>query len=240
MYYYGEGIKSNISQADKLLHLAADQNHIKAIQFLKKIENDKDEVKKEDLPAYEFVQEQVYEDYGENKYRMGINYSLGNGVEQNIEKSIKYLTEAAESGHLKAQLKLASMYEKGNVIEKNITLAANMYELAAKQGHPIAQHNLGVMYINANGVVKNYKEAYQWFKKSAEQGYAKSQYNLGLLYYYGIGTSKNNENAYFWLILSSANGYVESKEVLPFIESLLSKRQIEEIQAKAKKVFEEM
>jgi TPR repeat protein len=52
-----------------------------------------------------------------SQYYLGELYRLGRGVDQDINESIKWYRQAAEQGHVDAQLRLGLIYQKGVPIE---------------------------------------------------------------------------------------------------------------------------
>jgi TPR repeat protein len=118
--------------------------------------------------------------------------------QQQIDKSIEFLTQAAEQGYAKAQLNLGSIYFRGQGVAQNEVEAAWWYRKAAEQEHAGAQYNLGVMHENGRGVAKSNVEAVQWYRKSAEQRDAVAQFILGNTYYKGKGVAQSDAEAVRW------------------------------------------
>ena len=119
----------------------------------------------------------------ETNYQTGMNYLEGkNGVTKNEYTAVRYLTEAANAGHAKAQWKLGNCYRDGGGVSKNEYEAINWYRKSAEQGCSEGQHNLGWCYAHGKGVTPNDYEAVKWYRKAAEHGAAKAQWNLGMCY----------------------------------------------------------
>ena len=120
--------------------------------------------------------------------------------------------------------------------QENDTLAAE--RKAAEQGDADAQYNLGFMYATGDGVIKDAAEAVKWYRKAAEQGYADAQYNLGLMYANGDGVIKDLVEAHAWFNVAGANGDEKAKDNLKIIEKHMTREQIAEATALARKRFE--
>jgi uncharacterized protein len=84
-----------------------------------------------------------------------------------FREGLKWITRAANMGHLAAQHFLAAEYATGENVERNVAKAARWYQLAAKAGHPDAQYNLALMYWAGEGVRRNPRTAARWLHRAA-------------------------------------------------------------------------
>ena len=92
----------------------------------------------------------------EMNYQTGMNYLEGkNGVSKNEYTAVRYLTEAANAGHAKAQFELGYCYEMGYGVDQSFYEAVSWYRKAAEQGNTNAQNNLGARYAKGEGVTHN-------------------------------------------------------------------------------------
>jgi len=81
----------------------------------------------------------------------------------------KWLTKAAEHGHILAMGKLA--YSYGNAPDAvNLAKSVKWWRKAADLGDANAQLQLGILYSEGKGVEKDEKESVKWWTKAAEQG----------------------------------------------------------------------
>jgi len=72
----------------------------------------------------------------EEMYEMGIEFRDGTSATVKMPTTaIKYLTKAAERGHVQAQYELAFMYENGIGSEIDIKKAIDWYTAAASHGY---------------------------------------------------------------------------------------------------------
>ncbi len=155
--------------------------------------------------SYSYLMEEIQlgsnTSYGEadDHYKMAIAYLNGsNGVEKNPEEAVKLLRQAAEQGHVGAQLDLGLCYCNGSGVEKNYDEAATWFRKSAEQGCPAAQSQLGLCYIKGEGVVKNYNTGFQWSLKAAEQGDAIGQNIVSYCYIHGYGVKRDLTEAVKW------------------------------------------
>src|SRR3990167_9132919 len=137
-------------------------------------------------------------------YNLGLRYFFGDGVKVDVdkEKGIKYLTSAADKGHMFAQYYLGLIYFTGDGCEKDHKAAGTLLTLASNSGHPEAQYNLSIMYARGLGVEKNPIEAIKWALLSAKSGYVNAQSFLGTLYYCALD---DKINAFMWLYKAIEN-----------------------------------
>jgi TPR repeat protein len=129
---------------------------------------------------------------------LGYMYYVGEGVEQDYTKAVKWYKKAAILGDKDSQYNLAVAYAFGEGVKQSYKEAFHWYRRAAEQNHPVAQYSLGVSYAYGEGIAQNPELAAEWFKKSAEQGYERAQVQLGSLYHTGDGVEKNYEQAAVW------------------------------------------
>jgi TPR repeat protein len=78
----------------------------------------------------------------EAQFRLGYAYYAGNGVEKDAEKTVYWLTKAAEQGHARAQAVLGFYYKNGEGVAKDLGKAVYWHTKAAEQGHAKAQETL--------------------------------------------------------------------------------------------------
>ena len=94
------------------------------------------------------------------------------------EEYAAILQAAAESGHVRAQTRLAWSYESGRGLPRDLSLAAQWFSTAAKAGDGEAMYALAVMYGTGAGQVKDAQEAEQWLQRSAAAGYPAARADL--------------------------------------------------------------
>ncbi len=75
------------------------------------------------------------------------------------------LTQSANSGDVKSQVRLADHYDLTGQYQE----AFNWYQKAAIKGHAAAQRSLANLYNEGNGIEANPTLAYSWYRKAALQ-----------------------------------------------------------------------
>jgi TPR repeat protein len=76
---------------------------------------------------------------------LGVFYHNGEGVLQNYEKAVEWVSKAASQGFADAQFYLAISYYEGEGIERNVERALVWLRKAAKQGHINAKEMLAAL-----------------------------------------------------------------------------------------------
>jgi len=130
---------------------------------------------------------------------LGIMYITGVGVIQNDIKGFKYVQDAANKSHPKAQYTLGAIYYLGAGVSIDFDKAFTWISLSADQGYTDAQHNLAQMYEAGEGVSQNFEQAYEYYLKAARNYNLDSQIKVARMYQKGIGTEKNLDKSTYWL-----------------------------------------
>jgi TPR repeat protein len=145
---------------------------------------------------------------GDAKAQLKIANLYANGADGVIvsaEKSIPWMTAAANQGIKIAEYNLGSLYislakqGKGNNYYDD---GVEWYLKSATSGYHSAQHKLGTLYLSGEAVDQDKKESFKWFKKAAENGEVNSMFEMGLFYRRGDVIKKDNVKAYQWIKLS--------------------------------------
>ncbi len=120
--------------------------------------------------AYEELMPLAEQGHGSAQSMIGVMYYNGEGVPQDFDAAIVWLTLAANQGYSVAQFNLGVMYDNGQGVEQDFTQAFKWYRHAAEQGHPNAQYNLGAMYAGGDGVEQDPARAYMWYSIASAHG----------------------------------------------------------------------
>jgi TPR repeat protein len=147
----------------------------------------------------------------------------------------EWLPLAADQGVADAQFNLGFMYANGRGVIQDYAEAAGWFRLAADQGVADAQYNLGFLYNTGRGVIQDYAEAVNWYRLAADQGDADAQYNLGFLYDNGRGVIQDAVLAHMWYNIGGANGNELGSDNRGLIEEKMTREQIAEAQALARR-----
>jgi len=76
------------------------------------------------------------------QYHLGLLLFFGDGVLDNVKKSLSWLTKAANQGHIRAQRMLGLIYSRGLGVTKRLDLAKHWYAAAAREGSIEAEISL--------------------------------------------------------------------------------------------------
>lgn len=147
----------------------------------------------------------------EAMYWLSDDYAKGEGCERNLERAKYWEVCAADSGNIKAILKLARLYSveeeiEENYCEKNDSEAIKWYRKGVEIGSVECQVELAQMYLYSE--ITNYTEAVNLFTSAAEKGNVEAMYSLGLMYDNAkFGTEiYDEEKALYWYGLAERNG----------------------------------
>jgi len=133
-------------------------------------------------------------------------YETGQGTKESAADAAKWYREAALTGNLDAQFRLAKLVRKGAPglkIDKTAALALLLG--AAKKGHAPSENLYGMMVQNGDGAAKDEKAAFEWYGKAADQGLAEAQNNLGVMLLLGKGTTRNLDEAFKMFSKAASN-----------------------------------
>jgi hypothetical protein len=113
----------------------------------------------------------------EAKLQLASLYKNGLGVDQDTEKAVSLVTDAANTGLAIAETTLGHWYANGEGVKANPTTAVAWYHKAASQGDKTAAVLLGLAYAAGDGVEQDPAEAYMWFTVAEKHGndYATSE-----------------------------------------------------------------
>ena len=137
-------------------------------------------------------------------YRLGEIYFYGeNGAEIDYDKSLYWMTKAADEEHYDALKFLMFMYNvEASPYEFDFAKSVDFAERVLEQNpeDSDAMFTIGYCYtVGGYGVEMDYEEAVIWYTKAAELGEADAMYNLALCYYYGYGVEMDQEKGDMWM-----------------------------------------
>ena len=129
----------------------------------------------DEAAAVEAIERGVRQDDARCKFILGMWSLSGAKEEQNPEKGIRLLKQAAKDGLPIAQSSLGLLYASGLVVEKDEQKAARWYRKAAEYGDPLGQTALALASFRGVGVPENRIDAYQWMSLAAAQGHEEAR-----------------------------------------------------------------
>jgi uncharacterized protein len=169
-YAKGEGVSQDYKQAVYWLTKAAEQGDDTAQYSLGRMYF-YGTGKPEDLFYEIFNKSTKIDELGYANIENDLAEINGEGVAQDYQQAIYWLTKAAEQGHAGAQNHLGRMYYEGEGVPQNFKKAVYWFTKAAEQENDSAQYKLAMMYAKGEGLPKNYSYAYSWFSLAVSQGY---------------------------------------------------------------------
>lgn len=117
---------------------------------------------------------------------IGYMYVMGKGIQKDLDKAVRYLTDAYEHGCAQAAHRLAVMYDTGQCnVDPNLDAAAMWYRRAADIGYADAQYALaGILFMEGT---KYYSpaEGRGYLEQAAEKGQPEAMHQYGLMHCYG-------------------------------------------------------
>ena len=205
MYFDGQGVDRDLTEAFKWFHKAAEQGNTEAQHYLGVMYRDGHGPGQDYLEAIKWYRKAAEQGHAQAKNDLGQMYRKGQGVARNTREAIRWIQSAAEQGLGEAQYNLGWMYRDGLDVTSDYAEALHWYRKAAERGESKAQFLVGWIYENGEGVPREIGESRRWFReaeeglrKNAEQGDAEAQFHLGLLLRENWGTSSDATESGKW------------------------------------------
>ncbi|XP_050204307.1 F-box protein At1g70590 isoform X2 [Mercurialis annua] len=133
-------------------------------------------------------------------------------------EAIKWLIQASNAGHVRAQYQLALCLHQGRGAEQNLREAAKWYLKAAAGGYVRAMYNVALCYSVGEGLAQSHPQARKWMKRAADHGHNKAQFEHGL----GLFSEGEMMKAVVYLELASRSGETAATHVKNVILQQLS------------------
>jgi len=136
--------------------------------------------------SFGWAEKAAEEGHSVAKYRMGVQYLLGHGVDEDVDLGQELISlsadgmeKRAKNGNHLAQFYLALMYKYGIGRMGANSKMRQWLTLAAEGGQADAQYGMGRMYFMGEGVRPDFDKMKRWWRMAAEQDHVYAQYNLG-------------------------------------------------------------
>ena len=129
-YEYGDGVEQNEAEAKKWYRKAADEGCAPAQRRIGDYYVDEEKYK----DAMRWYEKAAEQGDGASFNEIGLMYSNGNGVRQDVNKAFGWFQRSAEAGYGWGMYNLAHCYENGSGVQKNLKLAGEWYAKAADEG----------------------------------------------------------------------------------------------------------
>ena len=191
-YANKEGGFHNEKEAAKWFELAAKQGF---------------KAKKNVSKALEILKSDAENGIPEAQYTLSVMYGNGDGVPQDIKKSIMWCQLAAEGGHAVAQMNLGVMYSNGQGVPEDKQKALKWYQLALKQGYNEARD---IIYYLAK---TNHSQALKLLIDEAENDIIEAQIMLAVMYLTGQGVPEDKQKALKWY-KTAAETKIHTKKIV--------------------------
>jgi uncharacterized protein (TIGR02145 family) len=137
-------------------------------------------------------------------FELALCYSMGKGVDKNVQKTRELTRKSAEKGFSNAQVLMGHL-AKDN---KDYQEAFRWYKKAAEQGDANGQYELAYCYLNGKGIKQNDKKFLEWLNKSAKNGYSGAQLVVGEIFF----TDEQYKKAAYWVKKAIENGNKKAKK----------------------------
>ncbi len=110
----------------------------------------------------------------EAQFSLALMYEEGRTMPHDVQKSVYWLTKAAQQNLPAACLYLGMKFEFGNGVQQNTNDAEKLYKQAAVQGWAMAQYLLAMLLLD-EGSIENQISAGAWLKLASEQEYPQAE-----------------------------------------------------------------
>ena len=132
------------------------------------------------------------------------------------------LQQAADAGHVLAQVTLGLGLSQDDHSQQNLLLAQQYLKQAAIQGNGVALNRLGEIYTQGLGQEADLNVALEYYQQAAQHANPDAYGHLGQMYLYGQGVERNLHSAQCWLEKGRAMRHPRSIELLKNIEAYLN------------------
>lgn len=144
----------------------------------------------------------------EAQTRLGVIYTLGQGVKTDYKEAFRWFEQAKTANHPEATYWYGIFLLNGYGVEKSPEKSLTWFEIAANQGYVEAKNVLGIMYMEGIGVKRDYATAFKWNTQAAKAGNPTAMYNLGQQYEKGAGTIQDDKQSIYWYSSSAQQGHM--------------------------------
>jgi len=126
----------------------------------------------EDAQAAGLLREAAESKDRDARYRLGLLYGAGRGVEKDEQLGMQWVRKAAQQGQAQAQYFMAAAYSRGLYgLKRDDIMAADWLRRSARQGNVDAQYALANAYADGRGVAYDPSEALGWILLAAKNNH---------------------------------------------------------------------
>jgi TPR repeat protein len=170
MYYHGQGVPQDYTEALRWERKSAEQGYTKAEYGVGFLYFHGKGVPQDYTEALRWICKAADQGYVYAQGELGYMYETGKGVPQDYAEALRWYHKAADQGDAYSENKLGLMYYKGQVVQQDNAESARWYRKAAVQGDALGESGIGFMLWYGYGVPQDRVEANRWFQKAADQG----------------------------------------------------------------------
>lgn len=209
------------------LQKAADNGHLEAAAYLKKLQGGKSETKTKTVVGQfetDVYSNAIFSQYYTAETTQSSTSQKSNrgqspvaSPQSSTRKAMPSKTERTSEERMQAVNSLEELYQQGleyyegkNGKAKNSTEALCFWRISAKQGHVKSMAQAGHLLYWGDGVVRDNDEAMKWWFLAAEQGQAGAQCNIGSHY----SLKWDYTEAVKWWRLAAEQGHMYAQECL--------------------------
>lgn len=136
----------------------------------------------------ELAQKSADKNCPSGKNMLGLLYTIGYCVPQNLQKAFELYKEAANENDPIAQYNMGIYYLNGLAVKEDTIKGLRFLEKSAIQGFPNAQYRLAFLYyVGGNTIKRDVSKGIEWLTLASDQGMPDAQYELSKIYYKGEG-----------------------------------------------------
>jgi len=166
-YKNGDGVPQSNETAIEYFKIAANLGHVQAQLAVGGYYYAKNDC----AEAAKWLQMAAELGSAEAMFNLGVFYTEGMGVDQDLEKAADFFYRAARRHHAEARYAYADFCAQGMGVEQDLEKAAKWFEAAADQGHVEAMFRLGQIYEEGQGVPVDLDKARQWYTAANQKGH---------------------------------------------------------------------
>ena len=138
LYFSGEGVPEDDTEAVKWYRKAAEQGLAKAQTMLGMMYYWGKGLSQDYAKAAKWYRKAAEQDYSDAQFNLGVMYEKGKGVLRLHDEAVKWYRRAAEQGDVRAQHNLGMMYKMGDGVPQDYVMAYMWLNIAsAKSEHSI-------------------------------------------------------------------------------------------------------
>lgn len=126
------------------------------------------------------------------QFQLGVAYTEGKGVAQNVREAMHWYTLAFEQGNLAAHYNLGHLWIWSLKHTSDANADADWFKAQAENGDAPAQWVMGLCTeYGRGGTYRNPSEAVRYYRTGAEQGFGPAICNLADKYEHGVGVQQD-------------------------------------------------